>query len=282
MHPTTPNQVHNTEHRERTAPAPTMSGIQNLTEEKPPVDITTISHKEKQELIAADSVSVTSSITLAPDDSFHPVKSLRIDAKGTPVLRLPLPLKELETGIYNQDGSLAYLSARERRSSGNCVLSNADGKQTISTTYFFGPGRDPVLHLLGHGLEAKEVDIKTASKWTSRSQKFVLPDGRTFDWEYKRAKGFGDGGKKGAALVLSMQGKKIAILVRNSETRTEGSKSCSAGNGGELVLGEHVGQLDGLSEDVVVATCLLMLKKEVDRRRTVQFMMISAAISGGS
>ncbi|KAF2462824.1 uncharacterized protein BDR25DRAFT_308107 [Lindgomyces ingoldianus] len=245
--------------------------------EKPPVDIKTLSDKEKQELISSDSVSITSGTTLSPDTAFQPAKSLHINTKGTPVLRLPLPLKELQISIHNADGSLAYLSTRAQRNSGNCVLSNADEKQSIATTYFFGPGRDPVLHLLG-----EDAEIKTASKWTSRSQKFIMPDGRSFEWEYKRAKGFGDEGKKGTALVLSMGGKRLAALIRNSQTRTEGSKSCSAGNGGELVLGEDVGGKEGLSEDVVVATCLLMLKKEVDRRRTVQIMMITAAVSGGS
>jgi hypothetical protein len=37
-----------------------------------------------------------------------------------------------------------------------------------------------------------------------------------------------------------------------------------------------------LEEVVVVATCLVMLKKEIDRLRMVQFMVIAGAASGGA
>jgi hypothetical protein len=36
----------------------------------------------------------------------------------------------------------------------------------------------------------------------------------------------------------------------------------------------------GIDESVVVATCLVMLKKEVDRRRLIQMMVMSGAASG--
>ncbi|KAF2183479.1 hypothetical protein K469DRAFT_710656 [Zopfia rhizophila CBS 207.26] len=248
--------------------------------EGPPVDIKTLSEKEKQELSTSDTISIASGTTLAPGDApFYGVKSLHINTKGIPVLRLPLPPSELQISIHNPDGTLAYLSTRERRSSGNSILSDTSGNQLIGTTYFFGPSRDPVLHILG----TESQEIRTVSKWTSRCQKFLLPDGRTFEWEYKKEKGVGDKGKKGTALALSMDGKRMAMLVRNKDTRTEGSKGCSAGNGGELVLGRDVGMEKeglGLSEEVVVATCLLMLKKEVDRRRTIQFMVLLSAAHG--
>jgi hypothetical protein len=69
----------------------------------------------------------------------------------------------------------------------------------------------------------------------------------------------------------------LAALIRNEGTRTSGSKSCSAGSGGKLLLGEGFDSKEGLSEDLVVATCLLMLKTEIDRRRAVQFMVIAGA-----
>lgn len=249
--------------------------------EKPPVDINSLNDQDKKELIAADAISITSSTTTLnnPEPSFIPVKSYHINTKGISVLRLPTPPSELVTTIENSDGSIAYRSVRERRSSGNCVLTDAEGRQSIATQYFFGPGKDPILRRLDAG-EGDDNVIKTASKWTSRAQQFLLPDGRTFTWEYKKEKGFGEKGKKGTALVLSLDGRRIAALVRNEETRTPGSKGCSAGNGGELVLGREVGGKEGISEELVVATVLLMLKKEVDRRRTVQFMMIAGAASG--
>jgi hypothetical protein len=160
------------------------------------------------------------------------------------------------------------------------VLTNAEGHQLIGTTYFFGPGKPPVIERLDVGSSGGEENtIKTVSRWTSRSHKFMLPDGRSLEWTYKREKGFGVGGKKGNALVLTMHGKRLAELIRNEETRTPGSSSSSAGNGGELVLGEDVGGKDGVGEELIIATCLLMLKKEIDRRRTVQFILIASAVA---
>ena len=248
-----------------------------VPDEKPPIDIETISDQEKKELITSDVVSILSGATIdASDLSFKLAKTYHINAKGIPVLRLPVPPSELVTTVTSPDGSVAYNSTRERRSSGNCVLTNAEGHELIATQYFFGPGRDPVLMRLDTGVGEDNI-VKTVSKWTSRSQKFLLRDGRTFEWEYKRERGFGGQDKKGTALVMTMNGKRIAVLLRNEETRTPGSKSCSAGNGGELLLDEGIGGKEGIGEELVIATVLLMLKKEVDRRRTVQFLMIASA-----
>lgn len=261
-----------------------MSTTTTLTQDvdPAPVDIAKVSESEKKDLIAAETASITSGTTLGPCSTFTPTKKLLINTKGVPVLRLPLPPSELQISIHNPNGGIAYLSTRARRSSGNCVLTDAEGRQVVGTRYFWGPGRDPILQLLHNDEVEGKNEIKTASKWTSRAQKFVLPDGRTLEWEYKRERGFGGDGKKGTALALSMAGQRVAVLIRNEETRTFGSKSCSAGNGGELVLGKGVGGEEGVDEEVVVATCLLMLKKEVDRRRTVQMLMTSGTASGAA
>lgn len=259
----------------------TTPGEKNLLQHD--VDIKLLSEKERQELIRAETASITSDTTLgtATAASFKPAKSYHINTKGIPVLRLPVPPKELVITIHNSDGSIAYQSTRERRSSGNCVLTNAEGHQLIGTTYFWGPGKDPVMTRFDvHG--GVDSIINTSSRWTSRAQTFTLPDGRTLEWEYRKDKSFGCDGKKRTALVLTMGGTRLAALIRNEETRTPGSKSCSAGNGGELVLGEAVGGKIGVSEELVIATCLLMLKKEIDRRRVVQAIMIASAVSGGS
>lgn len=258
---------------------PNTTPFTEMDSDQPPIDPKLLSEKEKQELIVAETASIASGTTLGASDlSFTPTKSFHINTKGIPVLRLPMPPSQLVIDVHNFDGTVAYRSVRAVRSSGNCILEDAEGQQLIGTTYFFGPGKDPVLTRLDVG-GGEENTIKTASRWTSRSQKFMLPDGRIFIWDYKKEKGFGAEGKKGTALVMTMDGKRMAALVRNEETRTPGSKSCSAGNGGELVLGEDIGGKDGVGEELVIATCLLMLKKEIDRRRMVQAMMISAAVS---
>jgi hypothetical protein len=139
----------------------------------------------------------------------------------------------------------------------------------IATEYFFRPNKDPVLRRLDANEGTQE--IKTVWKWTSHNHKFLLPDGHTLAWTYKKEPGFGTRGAKGTALVLTLGERRITALVRNDDTRTPGSLNTIAGNGGELALGEDVGGKAGLGEDLVVATCLLMLKKEIDRRRAVQF-----------
>lgn len=76
---------------------------------------------------------------------------------------------------------------------------------------------------------------------------------------------------------------KVAQMVRHEECRTPGTGKRSAGNGGLLQM--DLGALKGspeLEEVVVVATCLVMLKKEIDRLRMVQFMVIAGAASGGA
>ncbi|PVH96189.1 hypothetical protein DM02DRAFT_617399 [Periconia macrospinosa] len=258
----------------------TLTTLSEKNLDQPDVDLKLLSEKEKQELIRAETASITSDTTLgtAAAPSFKPAKSYHINTKGIPVLRLPVPPKELVITIHNVDGSVAYQSTRERRSSGDCVLTDAEGQPLISTTYFFGPGKDPILTWLNVSGDADGV-IKTASRWTSRAQKFTLPDGRQLEWEYKKEKSFGCDGKKRTALVMTMGGKRLAALIRNQETRTPGSKSCSAGNGGELVLGEDVGDRYSVGEELIIATCLLMLKKEIDRRRLVQAMVIAGAVS---
>ena len=258
--------------------------LQYLKEET--VDIGMISEKEKEELktSAASITSGTTAVSTVENPQFIAGKSLFISTRGIPVLRLPLPPSELEIGIYNADGSLAFQSTREKRWSGSCVLSDASRNNLVGTTYFWGPSRDPVLKLLGPSADPNANTIKSVSKWTSRSQKFVMPDGRTFEWTYKRERLAG--GNKATLLVLyrrdgsAKNGKRIAQLMRDEDTRSPGSSKCSAGNGGELVLSQDAAE--AMDEAVIVATCMLMLKKEIDRRRTVQMMMISAAISGGS
>lgn len=248
-------------------------------DEKPPVDVGLLSFQEKQDLIAAETASVLSGFTIdAAELPFTPAKSFHISAKGIPILRLPAPPSELVTRIASSDGTTAYLSTRGKRSSGNCVLTDALGHELISTKYFFGPGKDPIIRRLDAG-SGEDNTVRTVSKWTSRTQRFLLHDGRTFEWEYKKVKDFGGQGKRNTALMLTMNGKTIAALVRNEDTRTPGSKSSSAGNGGELFLGEEVGGKEGIAEELVIATVLLMLKKEIDRRRMVQFLVIASAVS---
>ncbi|KAF2004143.1 hypothetical protein P154DRAFT_519694 [Amniculicola lignicola CBS 123094] len=244
---------------------------------------------DNDKVTLAEVASISSNATtLYPSTlAFTPLNTFHIDTLGIGLFRIPTPPSELEIYVQNLDGSLAYKSTRAKRSSGNCVLSNAQGENLIATEYFWGPNRDPIIHVLANeasGEKATDIDIKTTSPWTSRSHKVPLPSGSVLEWQYKTQKGFGGQDKKGqdkrgTALVCTLDGKRVAALIRNDETRTVGSKSCSAGNGGDLLLGEDVGVKTGVSEEMVVATCLLMLKKEIDRMRGYQAAAIGSAVS---
>ncbi|KAJ0158636.1 hypothetical protein CTA2_11170 [Colletotrichum tanaceti] len=76
----------------------------------------------------------------------------------------------------------------------------------------------------------------------------------------------------------------VAQFVRGPGTRTKGTGRSTAGNGGRLAvdLARWTDRKDGARDAVevlVVASCVCMLKKEVDRRR-VQQMMIMAGGAG--
>jgi hypothetical protein len=198
---------------------------------------------------------------------------------------------------------VVYISTRAKKGSGNAVLSNAEGKELVASEYQFGPGKNPKLRLLGkEGIESEEISAK--GKWTSRTQDFTFAEGQTlFTWRYVREvdPASGDKKKKRTFLVMEVampttevvpevKGKnketkdsgvrRVAQLIRNDESRTPGTKSCSAGNGGELVIDEAALEGTSVGEETVVATCLMMLKKEIDRRRTIQMAIIIAAASG--
>ncbi|KAK5661520.1 hypothetical protein OQA88_11424 [Cercophora sp. LCS_1] len=84
----------------------------------------------------------------------------------------------------------------------------------------------------------------------------------------------------------------VAMLVRNDEVRSVGSGGSSAGNGGRLlvdlagfdnVMGvgdEKNGEEQEMIKVLVVSSALVMLKKEVDRRRAQQIAIMAGA--GGS
>lgn len=242
-------------------------------------------HEEAKEVVKTSAASIKSTDTedtLVDNTSqpFVPGRSLIIHTRGHNLVRLPLPPSELEICIFNQDGSPAYVSKRGKRFSGDAVLSSTKLGHLISTSYFFGPNRDPIIRQLDSP-DASETGIKVSSSWASKTQSFTMPDGSRFEWSYFK---IGKGWKKERVLVLDKiespsVKKRVAQLTRNDETRTPGTKRTTAGNGGELILAQNAFEM--LDEAMIVATCLLMLKKEVDRMRMVQFAVLTGGGGGG-
>lgn len=270
-------------------------------DEPPAYDIKDLSSAEQKDLMTESSSvrSVSTDATRVAPTNFHGSKTLLLNARGIPVLRFPIPSREMQVPITTPSGDLAYMSTRAKWTSGNAVLSNAEGKELIASEYQFGPNRDPKLRLLNKGGE----EIHTKSNWTSRRQEYAFQTGQGFIWQYVKEvdpSPANTKGKKRSFLVLEVpvttpsspittgKGKKkqetrrVARLVRNEESRTPGTKACFAGNGGGLEIDEQALEATGLGEDLVIASCLMMLKKEIDRRRLVQAWVLTAAISGGS
>ncbi|KAL2138817.1 hypothetical protein VTI28DRAFT_6200 [Corynascus sepedonium] len=80
----------------------------------------------------------------------------------------------------------------------------------------------------------------------------------------------------------------VARFIRGEDYRSPGSGASTAGNGGRLLLdlgiweGEDGGKGDReMAVAMVVTTCLIMLKREIDRRRAQQIAIMSGAASGG-
>ncbi len=241
--------------------------------------IPTLTEKTLDVAVKPASESIFSDIsrtTTLLDASFHPGTTFHIAQRGIGACRLPAPSSELITEILHEDGSVAYTSTRGKRSSGSAVLSHVRLGNLASTQYFWGPGRPPVLKLL-EGQEGSDT-VTITGRWFSRTTGFTTPDGRVFEWSYANMKDAN--GKRVNLIVLQEKDTRevLAQLFRSEETRTEGTSRWSAGNGGQLILAQEA--TSHVDEALIVATCLVMLKKEIDRRRGAQAAAVSGMVSG--
>ena len=156
---------------------------------------------EKVKSSAASVKSVSTADTLVDNDThFKHGRSLLINARGIRAIRLPIPSSELEIPIHDSNGNLVYMSTREKKCSGDAVLSSPKVGELISTSYTFGPNRNPVIKQLQFS-ELKGNEIQATGKWTSRSTGFTTPDDKSFEWSYVRSPQ--PSGKKTTLLVLT-------------------------------------------------------------------------------
>lgn len=236
--------------------------------------------------------------------AFHHTSAFQIETAGHSSFRLPLPPKPVPIPVYNVEadgtvGDIAYESLRNKRSTGNCSLfrvSDADEAPVCSTSYRFGPGKPPQMQLHGRLDPGEQFEV-LGKGLTTRAQSIRTQLG-TFEWRYaSRA----DRKVVGASSLLLFErvttvalagGKKkeerrtiVAMFVRNEAVRTVGTGGCTAGNGGRLLM--NLAEWAGTKvereqmEILAIASCICMLKKEIDRRRTQQIMIMAGAASGG-
>jgi hypothetical protein len=230
-------------------------------------------------------------------DDFVATGQLQVQAIGYDVNQA-LTGRTLETISVFRPGSreAEYASIRLKKKSNSCALvraSDAHQATLISTIYRFGPGRHPRMRILPSNpvVSAEEaiendnvvgelVEVKSRSI-VSRGQVFDTSLGK-FEWRYgtneERAACNAD-----SLLVMeridrvslpgggkSKSGARIAQLIRNEQFRTPGTKKYSGGNGGRLMIDLRIWNDDKHTspqgvEEFVVASCILMLKREADR-----------------
>ncbi|EKJ71051.1 hypothetical protein FPSE_08787 [Fusarium pseudograminearum CS3096] len=238
---------------------------------------------------------------------FYPTKQFQIQASGIPLIKLPVPPRPDPIYTFNVSPTgeieeAEYVSIRPARKSGSCFLARADDraqKPLCTTTYRYGPGNPPKIRLdteTSQGRQAEDIEISCKGIMT-RSVVMRTHLG-TFEWRYSsRAERRAFMGEKADSLLILEQVTKVAVkrgkqeerrrkvghFVRNSGVRTPGSNRSTAGNGGRLMLDlqEWVDRKEECAEMEIlaVASCISMLKKEVDRRRVHQTM---AMMGGGS
>lgn len=248
-----------------------------------------------------EAVSPQPSSAAAAAAGLRPTHTYQVESEGHPLLALPLAPRPSPIGVFavRPDGSLgplAYQSLRHARCSGDSVLVRADDPLALaplcSTTYRFGPGRPPRIQLQGElarrgGGEAFDV----AGEGVCTRAHSVRTHLGTLRWRYAGRRETRAAGASSLLVLERVTGvgaaerrMRIAQLVRSEALRTPGTTRATAGNGGRLLmdLGEWAGgKAEARAAEVLVlSSCLVMLKKEVDRRRAAQFMVLAGA-SGG-
>lgn len=166
-----------------------------------------------------------------------------------------------------------------------------DLESTIArTTYWFGPGRSPQVRIGSDDDINADVFNLDGKSLLTRSVLFESRKWGKFEWRYARKNERNAEGENIHNLlvldkILPTEGKntrrlRVAQLMRSEHTRTPGTKAMDAGNGGSLQMclgGDEDPSSRLIDEVTVVVTCLVMLKKEIDRLRAIQIMVISGA-----
>ncbi|KAI9158434.1 hypothetical protein HJFPF1_06429 [Paramyrothecium foliicola] len=261
----------------------------------------------KYEALGLEEVSGASS-----QADFQVTRALQIEAVGHRLISLPVPPRPFPINVYEilpegTVGSQTYTSLRASRCSGNSILIRADDESQTplcSTTYRFGPGRSPRIKLHGATTPSAGSDLSAASPaheeefevrdrgYTTRAQVIRTHLG-TFMWRYadrdeRRAHGADSLLVLEKLTAVALEGgkqeerrRRVAQLVRNKEFRSVHTSRSTAGNGGRLMIDlrewiDEKGAAEQM-EALTVASCLVMLKKEVDRRRACQAMVLAGA-----
>ncbi|KAF8453748.1 hypothetical protein BDZ91DRAFT_802082 [Kalaharituber pfeilii] len=215
---------------------------------------------------------------------------------------------ELVTHIYDSTrDKILYTSTRFKKCSGSGVMvgveENGGEKIEVSTTYFWGPGNDP--KIVWEGPEGKEEVMVHGKGKLTRSRYFVYK-GERYEWRYKgklseavgmvlqRVEDPDDviekvpetqcedkgGNCKGKGKSRSRDKKvyiPIADFVRDEEENGRILGMGPAGQGGWVTIFDQGNAKSPMPDWLIVATCMVMLKRERERRAAA----LAAAYYGG-
>jgi hypothetical protein len=248
--------------------------------------------KESQEPLSRTSSQSARSIhsTTLVVTSSNATKSLYIHAHGIPVIRIPGPSADVEipiTTTSSLSSTHIYKSIRPHRWASSFALHDHEGRTVAKVDgdrFSNFPLRTIGISLFGSkGEGEEEVKLKRKALMT-RSCVFEYR-GDEFEWRYGRQD---EGARMNGHTLLVLEKKqlgggvkeRVAQLVRDEEVDREmGIKKTEAGRGGRL---DFVGTYGGREEVLAVMSCLIMLKKEIDRRRNVHPVPFTPAFSGGA
>ncbi|KAM0282564.1 hypothetical protein ACHAQH_002932 [Verticillium albo-atrum] len=248
---------------------------------------------------------------------FTATVSLKILSPGKPLLSLPGPPAPRPIPVHDTAVSPSqppkYISLRTTRCSGTATLVRGDNTSSpalATTAYRFGPGRPPTLTLHAHPSDASDQanadadadagDFSTelTAPTFSRATTLSSPVGR-YRWRYPSRGEKADLGHGESSLLLlerlapsdeggkdAREGRLVGYLSRR--------KGAAAGEGGDLQLDltaaddgfgygvdEKKTRSEGAGREVLelvaVASCIAMLKREVDRLRLKQGLVLAGA-----
>ncbi|KAI6781853.1 uncharacterized protein J7T54_005019 [Emericellopsis cladophorae] len=287
-------------------PSPTCDASGGLRTQPPPYS-PAINASPSSSAYSLPGYGSTSTLTAS---SFSHTASYQVESKGSQWLSLPTapkldPITVYAIGPAGAKTQKVYESIRPEQRSGSCSLYAARSDHSVSsTTYRFGPGRPPVIHLHCKSLESSVAESAARKPEdegfevmgrgaTTRSVRMRTPLG-TYQWRYGR-RSERKACNADSLLILdkvttvALAGGKtkdhftrVAEFIRNDEFRTQGTGKADAGNGGRLMMDLRDSDKKSSELEVLVVTGLIcMLKREVDRRRGQKMLMIAAAVSGG-
>jgi hypothetical protein len=230
---------------------------------------------------SAASTSNASSSPLA--GCFNPIKYFFIYAHGISAFHIMRPSHD--NIIKVTDASEAIVFTSERPSRWSAVTSfHSASKETLGEMtgdrFSNFPLRVIEIHLLGNdGMEIVKIKRRAL---TTRGCVFVY-GGWEWEWRYGRRD---EGAKMNGHTMLVLERIKegggertvVARLLRDHDAdKKGGTKSTDAGRGGKLELG--IADEGQKIEVLVIMSCLVMLKKEIDRRRTARGIPVVTGLS---